>query len=150
MLTYEDFTEGRIFDFPPYLVTAEEIKEFASEFDPQPFHLDEASEQAKQVGGLIASGWHTSAIQMRMICDGYLLNSTSQGSPGLDQVRWLNVVRPGDTLTGSAEVVGRRVSKSRPSLGIVSFVYTMTNQRGEDVMVTKGVGLFSLKTEEIA
>ena len=150
MLTYEDFQEGRVFDFPPYLVTAEEIKEFAAEFDPQPFHLDENSEQAHQIGGLIASGWHTSAIQMRMICDGYLLSSSSQGSPGLDQVRWLNVVRPGDTLTGTAEVIRRRVSKSRPSLGIVSFVYTMTNQRGEDVMATKGGGLFSLKHEETA
>ncbi|MEP0940333.1 MAG: MaoC family dehydratase [Rhizobiaceae bacterium] len=137
-----------MFDFPPYEVTAEEIKEFAQEFDPQPFHLDENSEQAKQVGGLIASGWHTSGIQMRMICDGFLLDSTSQGSPGLEQVRWLNVVRPGDTLSGTAEVVGRRVSKSRPELGIVSFVYRMVNQRDEEVMVTKGVGMFSLKQAE--
>ena len=145
MLHYEDFTVGRVFDLPPHTVTAEEIIEFAAEFDPQPFHLDGGSEQAEQVGGLIASGWHTSAIQMRMICDGYLLDSASQGSPGLDEVRWLNVVRPGDTLSGTAEVTDRRVSKSRPEIGIVSFVYRMTNQDGTDVMVTKGVGMVSVR-----
>ena len=145
MLTYEDFTDGRVFDFPPYHVTEDEIIEFAQEFDPQPFHLDASSDQAKQVGGLIASGWQTSAIQMRMICDGFLLDSSSQGSPGLESVRWLNVVRPGDVLTGSAQVVGRRVSKSRPDLGIVSFVYRLLNQNDQEVMVTKGVGMFSLK-----
>ena len=150
MLTYEDLTEGRVFDFPPHLVTAEEIIEFAEEFDPQPFHLDADSEQAQQVGGLIASGWHTSAIQMRMICDAFLLDSSSQGSPGLEEVRWLNVVRPGDELSGQAEITERRISKSRPTIGIVSFVYTMTNQRDEKVMVTKGVGLFSVKQEASA
>ena len=145
MLHYEDFSVGQVFELPSHTVTAEEIIEFASEFDPQPFHLDENSEQAAQVGGLIASGWHTSAIQMRMICDGYLLNSASQGSPGLDEVRWLNVVRPGDTLAGTAEVTACRVSKSRPEIGIVSFVYRMRNQHGKDVRVTKGVGMVSVR-----
>ncbi|NKB53613.1 MAG: hypothetical protein GKR97_15585 [Rhizobiaceae bacterium] len=142
MLTFEDFTVGRVFELPPHTITAEEMIEFAQEFDPQPFHLDGNSEQAKQVGGLIASGWHTSSILMRMICDGYLLNSPSQGSPGLEEVRWLNVVRPQDTLSASAEVTASRISKSNPAIGIVSFVYKMWNQRGEDVMRTKGVGMF--------
>lgn len=145
MLHYEDFAIGQVFDLPAHTVTEAEIVEFASEFDPQPFHLDGNSEQAQQVGGLIASGWHTSAIQMRMICDGYLLESASQGSPGLDEVRWLRPVRPGDTLSGVAEVTDRRVSKSRPEIGIVSFVYRMTNQDGKDVMVTKGVGMVSVR-----
>ena len=147
MLTFEDFSVGREFDLPPHTITAEEIVEFAQEFDPQPFHLDGNSEQAKQVGGLIASGWHTSSIMMRMICDGYLLDSPSQGSPGLEEVRWLNVVRPGDTLSATAEVTASRVSKSNPAIGIVSFVYRMHNQRGEDVMRTKGVGMFRTSNE---
>ncbi len=142
MLTFEDFTLGRIFELPPYTITAQEIIEFAQEFDPQPFHLDGNSEQAMQVGGLIASGWHTSSILMRMICEGYLLDSPSQGSPGLEEVRWLNVVRPADTLSATAEVTASRVSRSNPAIGIVSFVYKMQNQHGEDVMRTKGVGMF--------
>ena len=85
---------------------------------------------------------------MRMICDGYLLDSPSQGSPGLEEVRWLNVVRPGDTLSAEAEVIASRVSKSRPEIGIVSFAYRMWNQRGEDVLRTKGVGMFSTSSEE--
>ena len=150
MPSFEDFTVGRVFELPPHTVTAEEIIEFAQEFDPQPFHLDGGSEQAKQVGGLIASGWHTSAIMMRMICDGYLLDSPSQGSPGLDEVRWLKPVRPGDTLSATAEVLDSRMSKSRPSLGIISFVYIMTNQHGEEVMRTKGVGMFKSGLEDPA
>ncbi|MEP1209382.1 MAG: MaoC family dehydratase [Rhizobiaceae bacterium] len=147
MLTFEDFTVGRIFDLPAHTISAEEIIEFAQEFDPQPFHLDGQSDQAKQVGGLIASGWHTSAILMRMICDGYLLDSPSQGSPGLEEVRWLSVVRPGDTLSGKAEVTASRVSQSNPALGIVSFVYRVRNQRDEEVMRTKGVGMFKTSRE---
>ena len=150
MPTFEEFTVGRIFELPPYTITEQEIVEFAQEFDPQPFHLDGSSEQAQQVGGLIASGWHTSSIMMHMICDGYLLDSPSQGSPGLEEVRWLNVVRPGDTLSAEAEVTASRVSKSRPELGIVSFSYRMWNQHGEDVLRTKGVGMFSTSSEERA
>lgn len=142
MPSFKDFTVGRVFDLPPHTISAEEIIEFASEFDPQPMHTDPSSEQAKQIGGLIASGWHTSSILMRMICDGYLLESPSQGSPGLEEVRWLKPVRPGDTLTATAEVLDSRVSRSRPSIGIVTFLYSMANQDGEEVLRTKGVGMY--------
>ena len=148
MPKFEEFEVGRIFQLPSRQITEKEIIEFAQEFDPQPFHLDGGSEQAQQVGGLIASGWHTSSILMRMICDGYLLDSPSQGSPGLEEVRWLNVVRPGDTLSAEAKVTASRVSKSRPEIGIVSFDYRMWNQRGEDVLRTRGVGMFSTSSEE--
>ena len=148
MPKFEEFEVGRVFQLPSHQITEKEIIEFAQEFDPQPFHLDGSSEQAQQVGGLIASGWHTSSILMRMICDGYLLDSSSQGSPGLEEVRWLNVVRPGDTLSAEAKVTASRVSKSRPEIGIVSFDYRMWNQRGEDVLRTRGVGMFSTANEE--
>ena len=141
MLTYDDFDIGRVFELGPRTITEEEIIEFASEFDPQPFHLDGTSPQAQQIGGLIASGWHTCSIFMRMMCDSYLLNSTSQGAAGLDEVRWLTPVRPGDTLSGTATVTGRRVSKSKPTLGFIDFEYELHNQDGVTVMAIKGGGM---------
>jgi acyl dehydratase len=148
LLSYADFTIGRMFHLPVHTITAGEIIDFAKEFDPQPFHLDEASAQAKQAGGLIASGWHTCSIMMRMMCDGYLLNSPSQGSPGLEEVRWRAPVRPGDTLSATAEVVDKRKSRSNPALGIVFFDYAMKNQREELVMTIKGVGFFNTSSEQ--
>ncbi|MFD0916393.1 MaoC family dehydratase [Pseudahrensia aquimaris] len=149
MLTYDNLAIGQEFALGPKLVTAEEIIEFASEFDPQPFHLDPESDQAAQVGGLIASGWHTCSMFMRMMCDGFILDSTSQGSAGLDEVRWLLPVRPGDRLTGTARVVEKRVPKSRPDLGMVQFEYTLNNQNGETVMTIKGNGMLG-RTPEAA
>ena len=97
---YEDFVEGATFALGTKAVTAAEIIEFASEFDAQPMHLDEAAGRASLLGGLSASGWHTCAMFMRLICDGFLLDSTSQGSPGIDYAKWKKPVLAGDTLTG--------------------------------------------------
>src|SRR6188472_4084556 len=128
---YEDFVEGAIFPLGTKVVTAEEIIEFASEFDAQPMHLDEAAGKASILGGLSASGWHTCAIFMRLLCDGFLLDSSSQGSPGLEYVRWKRPVLAGDTLTGRSTVTGRRLSKSRPTVGLVTIRSELANQRGE-------------------
>ena len=144
MLLFEDFTIGRVFPLGPYSVTADEIIEFASEFDPQPFHLDGASEQAEKTGGLIASGWHTCAIVMRMMCDAYLLDTASQGSGGLDQVRWVKPVRPNDILTGTATVLDARVSKSKPNLGLVKMEYKAQNQDQETVIIITGMGMIDV------
>ena len=149
MLAFDDFEVGRIFTMPPHTVSTEEIVEFAQAFDPQPFHLDGLSEQAQEVGGLIASGWHTCSLMMRMMCDGYLIDSLSQGSPGLEEVKWLQPVRPGDRLMATAEVVASRRSKSNPSIGIVTFHYAMKNQHGDKVMTVKGVGLFGVSPEAV-
>ncbi len=145
MLTYEDFTPGRVFQLGPRKVSAEEIIEFAEEFDPQPFHIDAGSEQAAQVGGLIASGWHTCSIFMRMLCDSYLLDTASLGSAGLDEVRWLRPVRPGDILSGSATVTDRRVSSKRANLGLVSFDYELHNQQDQPVMTIRGMGMMEVE-----
>ncbi len=142
MLTYDDFEPGRIFKLPPHTVTQEEILAFAQEFDPQPFHLDAESGQAQFVGGLIASGWHTCSMLMRMICDGFLNQTASQGSSGLEEIRWLRPVRPGDRLAAGAEVIDRRHSRSNPQLAIVTFHYEMKNQHDETVMTMKGMGMF--------
>ena len=140
MLSYEDFTIGRVFKLGPKRVTKEEILEFAEEFDPQPFHLDEHSEQARQVGGLIASGWHNCSMAMRMMCDGYLLDTHSQGSGGLDEIKWIKPVRPGDEITGHVTVTDRRISKSKPELGMIQFSYIFENQNDEVVFSMKGMG----------
>ena len=104
---YEDFVEGATFALGTKAVTAAEIIEFASEFDAQPMHLDEAAGKASILGGLSASGWHTCAMFMRLICDGFLLDSTSQGSPGIDYAKWKKPVLAGDTLTGKTTVARR-------------------------------------------
>ncbi len=141
MFTYEDLEIGHVFDLIPRTITAEEIIAFARKYDPQPFHTDPEAPQTIANGGLIASGWHTSSILMRMMCDSYLLDTASQGSPGLDEVKWMKPVRPGDTLSGTATVVGRRISKKRPDLGLIDFAYRLFNQNDEQVIAVKGIGL---------
>ncbi|WP_442582645.1 MaoC family dehydratase [Mesorhizobium sp. ASY16-5R] len=139
---YEDFEVGASLPLGSKLVTAEEIIEFASEFDPQPMHLDEEAGKASILGGLSASGWHTCAMFMRMICDAYLLNSTSQGAPGVDHVKWRKPVLAGDTLTGRSTVMARRLSQSRPALGFVTFRFELFNQNGETVFDMQNTGMF--------
>jgi acyl dehydratase len=128
---FEDFVEGKEIDLCTKDVTAEEIIEFAGEFDPQPMHLDEAAGKASILGGLSASGWHTCAIYMRLLCDAFLLDSTSQGAPGIDRIKWKKPVLAGDRLSGRTTVLSRRESRSRPSIGLVAFRSELFNQRGE-------------------
>ena len=139
---FEDFVEGASINFGSKTVTAEEIIEFAEEFDAQPMHLDEAAGKASLLGGLGASGWHTCCIFMRMLCDAILLDSTSQGSPGIDYAKWKKPVVAGDTLTGHVTVVGKRASKSRPGLGLVTIRSELVNQRGEQVFELQNTGMF--------
>jgi len=139
---YEDFVEGTSLDLGTRMVTAEEVVAFASEFDPQPMHIDEEAGRRSILGGLSASGWHTCAMFMRMLCDAFLLDSTSQGSPGIDSVRWKAPVLAGDTLSGKVTVVGKRISKSRPDLGFVSMRAELVNQRGEKVFELENTGMF--------
>jgi acyl dehydratase len=146
---FEDFVEGGEIDLGAKDVTAEEIIEFAGEFDPQPMHLDEAAGKASILGGLSASGWHTCAIFMRLLCDAFLLNSTSQGAPGVDRIKWKKPVLAGDRLNGRTTVLSRRESKSRPSIGLVAFRSELFNQRGEPVFELENTVMF-LKREASA
>ena len=134
MLHFEDFPVGQTRTLPPKRVTREEVIAFAAAFDPQPMHLDEAAAAKTLLGGIAASGWHTCAMLMRMICDGFLNDTAGLGSPGLSEVRWLKPVRPGDTLTASYRVTEARVSKSRPGLGVCRLVYDVARNDGETVM----------------
>ena len=133
---WEDFVQGSVTELGPRLVTADEIVAFAAEFDPQPMHLDDDAARAAGLEGLIASGWHTCAMLMRMIVDGFAGRCASMGSPGVEEVRWLKPVRPGDVLTARRTVVATRASGSRPELGFVTFRFDVVNQAGEIVMVT--------------
>ncbi|MEX3011983.1 MaoC family dehydratase [Hoeflea sp. TYP-13] len=139
----EDFTPGREFELGPYPVSADEIIEFASEFDPQPMHLDEEAGKASILGGLSASGWHICAMMMRMLIDGYILDSTSQGAPGVEYCNWKRPVLAGDTLHGKSTVLSSRSLKSRPGIGAVEFSHELFNQRGELVCTSANTGFFA-------
>jgi acyl dehydratase len=130
-LTFEDFPPGRFGSFGPRRVTREEILAFAAEFDPQPMHLDEEAAKRSMLGGLSGSGWHLCSIMMRMMFDGFIGRTASLGSPGVNELRWLAPLRPGDDLTLDIEVAEARVSRSRPDTGIVTFRSIIRNAAGD-------------------
>ena len=129
-LTFEDFPLGHFGTFGPRHVTREEIIAFATEFDPQPMHLDEEAAKRSMLRGLSGSGWHLGSLMMRMLFDGFIARTASLGSPGVDELRWLSPFRPGDDLTLDVEVKEARVSRSRPTVGIVTFGMRLRNASG--------------------
>jgi acyl dehydratase len=133
-VAFEDLKQGERRTFGPRVLTREEIVTFARDWDPQPFHLDEAAAARSPFGGLIASGWQTAALTMRLVVDGFLAHSTSMGSPGLDELKWLKPVRPGDALSVEVTLEEVRPSRSKPDRGSVKVSYRCTNQKGEVVM----------------
>ena len=140
---WEDYEVGQKFALGSTSFTEQEIVEFARQFDPQPFHIDEAAAKASMFGGLIASGWHVAAKMMRLFVDNYVDRRTALGSPGLDELRWLKPVRPGDTLTATSTVIEVRPSRTRPDRGVVQFRHDMTNQHGETVMTLDNPIMFA-------
>jgi acyl dehydratase len=134
MRYFEDFEPGQEFPLAQHVVTRQEIVAFAAEFDPQPFHLDEKAAGESMLGGLAASGWHTSAVFMRMLYHGWLCDCASMGSPGVNALAWKRPVRPGDVLGGRSTVLDMRASRSRSDRGFVRFRHEVTNARGEIVM----------------
>ena len=139
LLYFEDFPQGQIAEYGDRLITAEQIVAFAKQYDPQPFHVDAEAAKHSQIGSLIASGWHTGVMLMRMNCDEFLLCAASEGAPGADEVRWVKPVRPGDRLHVRRTVVSARPSQSRAAIGVVGFLFEMLNQRGEVVMTQRNV-----------
>jgi len=139
---WDDFAPGWIYESPPRTLTADEIVRFAREYDPQVFHTDPEGAKATPFGGLIASGWQTCGVMMRLMCDGYLLESACLGSPGLEELRWLKPVRPGDALRLRAEVLEQTPSQKQPNRGTVKFRWQVLNQNDEVVCAIVGRQLF--------
>lgn len=142
-LYFEDFQPGQVREVRGPEVTKEAIVEFARLYDPQPFHIDAAAAAQSHFGSLIASGWHTASICMRLICELYLLEAASLGSPGIDELRWTKPVRPGDTLRLRMTVLETKISRNRPQMGSVRSYWEVFNQHDEQVMHMTGWGLFA-------
>ena len=138
---WEDFPVGHSLDFGGMPVSREAVIEFARQFDPQPFHLDDEAARGTLFGRLSASGWHTCAMAMRMMCDAYLLESASLGSPGIDNLRWLKPVFPGDVLRVRMEVLEARPMASKPHVGLIRSSWAMRNQNEEPVLTMEGWGM---------
>ena len=138
----EDLTVGEAHQLGSITVTEDGIVDFARAFDPQPFHVDREAAARSHFGGLVASGWHTCSVSMRLMCDSYINQTVSLGSPGVESIRWPNPVRPGDNITFRRRIVESRASKSRPQMGIVRTQWSGTNQRGETVLEMDGWGMF--------
>lgn len=134
----EDFAVGQVFASSRIRIDADGIKRFAAEFDPQPFHLDESAAAGSIFGGLVASGWHTAAITMRLLVQGDIKIAGGLVGAGLDELRWPRPVRPGDELRVEGEVLETRASKSRPHQGIIKVRATTLNQHDEPVQVWVG------------
>lgn len=143
MRWFEDFRVGDVVEVGPVSVSAEEIVEFASRYDPQPFHVDPEAARESVYGGLIASGWHTTALFMGMFVRSVLLDSASLGSPGVEEIRWLAPVRPGDTLRGRSTVTDVRPSSKDPRRGTVFTLNEVLNDDGTVVMTLRARGFFA-------
>jgi acyl dehydratase len=140
---FEDFHAGQEIDLGTCTVTEEEIIDFAKRFDPQPFHVDVDAAARSIYGGVIASGWHTCSMMMRMVVDGLMAKSASMGSPGLDGVRWLAPVRAGDSLNVRYQTTQVKASNSKPDRGVVWSKWVAINQHGETVCTVEGMGMFA-------
>lgn len=140
---FEDFNVGDAVELGSFSLTAEDIIEFARKYDPQPMHVDPDAARNSIYGGLIASGWHTASSYMRLLVDNVLKGTESIGSPGIDNLRWLKPVRPGDTVRAKLVVLDARASNSRPEWGIVRSRGELVNQDGELVMTAEAVNFFA-------
>jgi acyl dehydratase len=140
---WEDFEVGELTELDLVDVTEQEVLEFARRYDPQPFHVDPDAAAAGPFGGLIASGWHTTALFMGMFVRSVLLDSASMGSPGVEEIRWLAPVRPGDRLSGRVTVTGAQPSATNPRRGTIFTTSEVLNQEGAVVMTLKARGFFA-------
>ncbi|WP_338873573.1 MaoC family dehydratase [Myxococcus stipitatus] len=150
MRYFEDFQPGDASEAGPYVISREEIIAFAKQFDPQPFHLSDEGGREGIFGGIIASGWHTASICHKLVVEHLLKGSASLGSPGLDELKWLRPVRPGDALTARFEVISTTPSRSKPDRGAIKFRFEVRNQSGEVVMTEIANALFSRRPEGTA
>ncbi len=136
---FEDYVEGSVYEFGSVKVEKKEIIEFARRYDPQPFHVDPDAARATKFGGIVASGWHTAGMAMRLLVENYLPRGSSLGSPGVDQLRWHKPVRPGDSLSVRVMIAETKPSESKPDRGLVRSFVEVMNQRSEVVTSWRGM-----------
>ena len=148
MRYFEDFKPGEVIELGSHTITRDAIIAFAREFDPQIFHVDEDAARQTMFGGLIASGWHTGSLTMRLLYEGVIKDSASLGSPGVDELRWLKPVRPDDTLSARMIVTESVPSRSKPDRGIVRSIIEMRNQHGEMVVTIRGMSLLRRRSPD--
>jgi acyl dehydratase len=146
--TFEDFEPGQVYELGSKVVSEDEIVAFARQFDPQPFHLDTEAAKDSVFGGLIASGWHTGAMWMRLYVDSLLGGASGQGSSGIEELRWLAPVRPGDTLSGRLIVLEATSSERHPGRGTIRIRGEMVNQDGVTVMSMISRGRFARRSPQ--
>jgi acyl dehydratase len=143
-MRFAEFSAGLVIEAGPYHVTQAEVLQFATAYDPQWFHTDPEAATQGRFGGLIASGWHTCGIAMRLLADKALKGSESFASPGLAYIKWPHPVRPGDDLTVRATVLETRVARSQPGLGILRWRWQLFNAQGTEVLDLEATSLFDL------
>ena len=143
---WEDLEIDSVRELGSHTITREEIMDFARQFDPQPCHLDEQAAKASVFGGLCASGWHTCGLAMRLMVTNFLHEAASLGSPGLEDVRWLKPVFPGDTLSLRHAILAKRPMNSRPDVGLVRTRWMMFNQDQAQVLHMEGWAMFRRRT----
>lgn len=144
---FEDYPEGAVFTAGAIRVSEAEIIDFARRYDPQAMHTDPVAAAAGPFGGLIASGWHTAALMMRLFADNFVSPASSVASPGLDELRWLKPVRPGDSLSLRVTILEARPSRSRPGEGVIRSLVEVLNQQDEVVMSLKPISLIRRRPE---
>ena len=143
---FEDIEVGRVMSLGATRVTTADIKAYARAFDPQPLHLDEAAAKLTMIGRLCASGWHSCAILMRLVCDGLLLDAASLGSPGMKEVKFLKPVFPDEALTGRYTCQAKRVLKSRPDVGSCQMIFELLNANGDTLLSWDTTQFMKLRT----
>ena len=141
-MRFSEFKTGQVFKFGSYTLGEEEILEFASRYDPQWFHTDVEKARTGPYGGLIASGWNTCGIAMRLVTDELLIDSGSIGSPGLDYIKWRNPVRVDDVLSVVVTILDTKQSRSRPNLGILRWQWQLFNAKGDEVLDLEATSFF--------
>ncbi len=144
---FEDYVPGTTAEHGPLRVEEDDVVDFGRRFDPQPFHVDAEAAAAGPFGGLIASGWHTCALMMRLLADKYLSPVSSLGSPGVDELRWLKPVYPGDRLTVRGKILATTPSRSKPDRGVIRGQTIVTNQDGAEVMTFVSIVMYQRRPQ---
>ena len=145
---FEDYAAGETAEYGDYEITEAEIVDFARRYDPQPFHVDAEAARGSIYGGIISSGWMTASVMMRMMTDHFIPPCSSMGSPGIDELRWILPVRPGDRLRMRSAILETRRSQSKPDRGVVRISHEAINQKGEVVATFRGMGMYRCRNAD--